>query len=190
MDRKTSGVRLAYVAAASVAALVLIALLSAAMQKGAGASAAPGSGSPAPGSGSSAPGSGSSAPGSRGLGSAPGCSSCSAPPAKGAAGARLDPVSDPVYNMVNICKQSVLLEEHLNNENKRCADCIKKHFLHIVGLAEEAVSLAGARVEPLMREAASTYDRLLRGYLDGADPVRLANECREIRKKLMARYVV
>ncbi len=174
---------MAYVAAASIAALVLIALLSTVMQKGAGAAAAPGSGSAAPGSGSAAPG-------SRGLGSAPGCSSCSAPPAKGTAGARLDPVSDPVYNMVNICKQSVLLEEHLNNENKRCADCIKKHFLHIVGLAEEAVSLAGARVEPLMREAASTFDRLLRGYLDGADPVRLANECREVRKKLMARYVV
>ena len=47
----------------------------------------------------------------------------------------LDPVSDPRYNMQQIIKQSILLEEHLTNKNKRCRDCITKHFLHIIGLA-------------------------------------------------------
>ena len=32
----------------------------------------------------------------------------------------LDPVSDPRYNMQQIIKQSILLEEHLTNKNKRC----------------------------------------------------------------------
>ena len=109
------------------------------------------------------------------------CSSCSA---------GLDPVSDPAYNMVNICKQSVLLEEHLNNEKKRCGDCIKKHMLHIVGLAEEAVSLAGTEAEPLMLEAAESYEGLMRDYLDGKDPLGIAEGCRAERKKLMAKYVV
>ena len=39
-------------------------------------------------------------------------------------------------------KSSILLEEHLANKNKRCRDCITKHFLHIIGLAEEAQMLA------------------------------------------------
>ena len=31
----------------------------------------------------------------------------------------IDPVSDPRYNMQQIIKQSILLEEHLTNKNKR-----------------------------------------------------------------------
>ena len=50
----------------------------------------------------------------------------------------LDPVSNPAYNMQQIVEQSILLEEHITNKNKRCRDCITKHFLHIIGLAEEA----------------------------------------------------
>ena len=34
-----------------------------------------------------------------------------------------------------------LLEDHLNNVRKRCPDCIRKHFLTIEALFEEAVSL-------------------------------------------------
>ena len=44
----------------------------------------------------------------------------------------LDPVSNPAYNMQQIVKQSILLEEHITNKNKRCRDCITKHFLHII----------------------------------------------------------
>ena len=72
------------------------------------------------------------------------CKSCSA----------IDPVLEPAYNMKNIAMQSVLLEEHLADPRKRCPSCICKHFLHIVGLAQEAVTLAGSRL--------SEYE-----YLDG-----------------------
>jgi len=53
----------------------------------------------------------------------------------------LDPVMHHVYNMKEIVKQSILLEGHINHERKRCIDCITKHILHIIGLAEEVVSL-------------------------------------------------
>ena len=43
----------------------------------------------------------------------------------------LDPVSNPAYNFQQIVKQSILLEEHITNKNKRCRDCITKHFLHL-----------------------------------------------------------
>lgn len=51
------------------------------------------------------------------------------------------PIMSPLFNLREICKQSALLEDHLNNERKRCPDCIRKHFLTIEALFEEAVSL-------------------------------------------------
>lgn len=51
------------------------------------------------------------------------------------------PIMNPLYNLREICKQMSLLEDHLNNVRKRCPDCIRKHFLTIEALFEEAVSL-------------------------------------------------
>lgn len=51
------------------------------------------------------------------------------------------PIMSPLYNLREICKQVALLEEHLNQPRKRCPDCIRKHFLTIEALFEEAISL-------------------------------------------------
>lgn len=51
------------------------------------------------------------------------------------------PVMDPRFNLREICKQCVLLEDHLTHDDKRCGDCCTKHFLAIEGLAEEALTL-------------------------------------------------
>lgn len=51
------------------------------------------------------------------------------------------PIMNPLFNLREICKQMSLLEDHLNNPRKRCRDCIRKHFLTIEALFEEAVSL-------------------------------------------------
>lgn len=53
----------------------------------------------------------------------------------------LYPILDPKFNMREVAKQCLLLEDHLNNVHKRCYDCIKKHFLIIDGFLEEAISL-------------------------------------------------
>jgi hypothetical protein len=53
----------------------------------------------------------------------------------------LYPILDPKFNMREVSKQCLLLEDHMNNIKKRCYDCIRKHFLIIDGLLEEAVSL-------------------------------------------------
>ena len=53
----------------------------------------------------------------------------------------LHPVLDPRFNMRESAKQCLLLEDHLNNTKKRCFDCIRKHFLTVDALLEEAVSL-------------------------------------------------
>lgn len=54
---------------------------------------------------------------------------------------KLHPILDPKFNMRESSKQCLLLEDHLNNSKKRCFDCIRKHFLIIDGLLEEAISL-------------------------------------------------
>lgn len=112
--------------------------------------------------------------------------------------ANLDPVSDPRYNMQQIVKQSILLEEHLANKNKRCRDCITKHFLHIIGLAEEAQMLATNKIEkyPLINESVELYNKLFNRWMknydininDGNNYLYCCDELRNMRKKIIAVY--
>ena len=64
-----------------------------------------------------------------------------APVMSGRPGKDLLPLMNPMHNVREICKQSILLEDHLSQCKKRCNDCICKHFLTIEALAEEAISL-------------------------------------------------
>lgn len=54
---------------------------------------------------------------------------------------QLLPVLDCRFNMREICKQCILLEDHLSHHSKRCHDCCIKHFLALEGLSEEAITL-------------------------------------------------
>lgn len=112
----------------------------------------------------------------------------------------IDPVSDPRYNMQQIVKQSILLEEHLANKNKRCRDCITKHFLHIIGLAEEAQMLATKNIAkyPLINDCVELYNKLFQKWLKNHDSVNdsvndsiclnCCDELRTMRKKLIVAY--
>jgi len=110
----------------------------------------------------------------------------------------LDPVSDPKYNMQQIIKQSILLEEHLTNKNKRCRDCITKHFLHIIGLAEEAQMLATNKIDnyPYINESVILYNDLFKVWIEnkrmnGKDESYIlycTNKLRDHRKELIVLY--
>ncbi len=107
-----------------------------------------------------------------------------------------DPVSDPKYNMTEIIKQSLLLEEHLVEKNKHCKDCICKHFLTIIALSEEAVCLAGSKVSkyPLMDSNVGFYKGLFNKWLKDKTSEhaqrKIQEELRERRKKLVELYVL
>lgn len=99
------------------------------------------------------------------------------------------PVMNPLFNMREVCKQCILLEDHLFQSRKRCEDCCKKHFLTIEGLAEEAITLD--------KENAHSLDKLhlpdkirdiQKCYLKGDNPVEIAQKLRQIRKPLMNKY--
>lgn len=112
-------------------------------------------------------------------------------------GGNLDPLSDPAYNMQQAAKQSILLEEHLTQERKRCTDCQLKHLLHIQGLVEEAAMLAGDRAKdfPFLTESVEFYGKMLKvwvekGKADVEVQLSIATQLRDWRKKLAHAYYV
>jgi len=108
-----------------------------------------------------------------------GCKSCSS----------LLPVLEPRFNMREICKQSILLEDHLFQKEKRCHDCICKHFLTIEGLAEEAITLDKEHKHPdlvdLPQKIRVIEKNYITNYTDPKQPAITGQELREIRKGYM-----
>jgi hypothetical protein len=58
------------------------------------------------------------------------------------------PVMDFRFNVREICKQIILLEDHLTHPSKRCMDCCVKHFLTIEAFAEELLTLDSMNTIP------------------------------------------
>lgn len=118
----------------------------------------------------------------------------------GASANKLDPISNPRYNMQQVIKQSILLEEHLSNRRKRCRDCIAKHFNHIIGLSEEAVLLSTNKPNdycPYMKESVEFYNETFKEWLDcyknndehNEDCMKvIGDKLRTHRKKLIGCY--
>jgi hypothetical protein len=99
------------------------------------------------------------------------------------------PIMNPLFNMREICKQCILLEDHLFQKRKRCDDCIKKHCLTIEGLAEEAITLDKDKQYNLDKLGLADQFRTIQTrYLSGEDPVDIAQTLRQIRKPLMNKY--
>lgn len=97
--------------------------------------------------------------------------------------ADLLPIMHPLYNLREICKQCALLEDHLNNERKRCQDCIRKHFLTIEALFEEATSLDNkAKWADKIDGKAELVRELQTRWIDGDDPREIAQDIRGLRK--------
>lgn len=98
---------------------------------------------------------------------------------------KLLPVMDPQFNMREICKQCILLEDHLCHDEKRCYDCCVKHFLTIEALAEEAITLdASSRHSQKLQQLPSRVRGLQSKW--HKDPEKnspmVSQELRKIRK--------
>jgi len=100
------------------------------------------------------------------------------------------PVLDPMYNMREMCKQIILLEDHLFQKQKRCHDCICKHFLTIEALAEEAVTLDKdhkytKELSDLPQKIRGIARKYIKNHEDAKQPSVTAQELRGIRKGVM-----
>ena len=95
----------------------------------------------------------------------------------------IDDVNNPAYNMENVIKQTILLEEHIAEKDKYCKPCIVKHFLHIQGLVEEALWMACNNIEqyPLLEESVKFYKDVFQTWLKSNDQ---KNICLDVLSKL------
>lgn len=96
------------------------------------------------------------------------------------------PLNSAEFNHREIAKQYLLLEDHLTDDNKYCADCIRKHLMLAEAFAEEAMMM-----EPkgnLMKNSI-TLQRQTKNWLiqfeEGLDRYVLAEQIRKTRKKLV-----
>jgi hypothetical protein len=96
----------------------------------------------------------------------------------------MQPLMDPGYNLREVAKQLVLLEDHLFQEAKRCPDCIRKHFLTVEALLEEAVTLGDADLAAQIPEVVEWIRELQGEWLDDVDPIEIAQGLRTLRKQL------
>lgn len=106
---------------------------------------------------------------------------------------KLLPVLRPIQNMRDIIKQMILLEDHLFQTQKRCKDCIRKHFLTIEGLAEECVTLCKPQnILPESRKIAEMARVFHHSWEAHPNDPRvaenLAGQLRKLRKSLMRKF--
>ena len=98
------------------------------------------------------------------------------------------PVLDYKFNMREICKQCILLEDHLSQVEKRCPDCCIKHFLALEALSEEAIQLDKKNEGIHILKDLPTKIRGIQKKWYG-NPSLYSNQCsqdlRGIRKELM-----
>lgn len=94
-------------------------------------------------------------------------------------------LTDPLFNLREIVKQMILLEDHLSHPYKLCPDCVRKHILCIEGFAEEAVSLDQEGTWLPLTEGLADMARLwMEQFTDGRPPKEIADDLRVIRKQL------
>ncbi len=104
---------------------------------------------------------------------------------------KIDNVNDPEYNIQNVIKQTILLEEHLAQDNKYCKACICKHFLHIIGLLEEAKWMA-KKEYPLLNDSVKLYNEWFKLWVKNKDNnqvrVNVLQNLRQMRQALIGTY--
>ena len=101
---------------------------------------------------------------------------------------KLLPVLDYKFNMREICKQCILLEDHLAHTEKRCPDCCIKHFLALEALSEEAIQLD--KEQEGVKSMYSLPERIRKIQKNwyknpSKNAIKCGQDLREIRKELM-----
>jgi hypothetical protein len=93
------------------------------------------------------------------------------------------PLQEPAFNLREVTKHLILLEDHLLHVDRRCPDCIWKHLLTAEAFADEADTLDGDNPAP---PTLSADIRALGVALrDGTDLAVVGQRARAIRKALV-----
>jgi hypothetical protein len=93
-------------------------------------------------------------------------------------------IMDPLFNIRNMIKEMILLEDHLNIPAQYCPDCIVKHLLKCEALAEEAISLDGGE-NKFLYNLPTIVKEWHTAWLKEIEPTIVASYIRKTRKSLM-----
>ncbi len=95
------------------------------------------------------------------------------------------PLSSPLHNIREVCKQAVLLEDHLFHSSKQCADCIRKHFFALEAFVDEGLSLSNdPKISQLLEDLLPRIVYLQQAWSSKGDPRQIAQQVRALRKRL------
>lgn len=93
------------------------------------------------------------------------------------------PLQDPAFNLREVAKHLILLEDHLLHVDRRCPDCIWKHLLTAEAFADEADTLDGSNPAPAnLSESVRALGDALRA---GVDMALVGQRARAIRKAIV-----
>lgn len=108
--------------------------------------------------------------------------------------AELDPINEPEYNIKEVIGNTLLLEQHLTEKRKYCKPCCIKHFLLSYSLLEEAIWMAGSKINeyPKLLESAPFHKTLFEQWHADmeSDKNRLAvlDKLRAWRQEMIQHY--
>lgn len=95
------------------------------------------------------------------------------------------PLSSPLHNIREVCKQAVLLEDLLLHPSKQRADSIRKHFFAIEAFIEEGLSVSqDPKISNTLEGLLPRIVYLQQAWSSKADRRKIAQQIREIRKRL------
>jgi hypothetical protein len=103
---------------------------------------------------------------------------------------KLMPILQPEFNLREAAKQCILLEEHLNQKNKTCMDCISKHMLTVEGLLEETISLDKEhKYTTRLNKLIEDWIHIQQAYVNKQESFEeTAQKVRKFRKPLMYEF--
>lgn len=108
-------------------------------------------------------------------------------------GRKLAPLMEPEFNIREVTKNMILLEDHLFHDDRRCPDCVRKHCLTIEAFLDEAFSLdKSGKYTPILKQVSMDFRDISTSILKCCDEGLKDTECsqlgqrvRDVRKKLM-----
>jgi len=93
---------------------------------------------------------------------------------------------DPKFNLREVCKNCILLEDHLFQREKRCDQCIVKHLLTIEAFLEEAITLDNkGELTPEIEKVLAAFKEMAKTFAQNKNYMELGQKLRDIRKTLM-----
>lgn len=95
-------------------------------------------------------------------------------------------LTDPLFNIREILKQMVLLEDHLLHPYKLCPDCVHKHLLTIEALGDEGVTLdtPNGPYTDALEGVSERARQWMEAFHDQVPPAEIAQRVRQLRKIL------